>query len=134
MSRKKLAAAANIHLDRTQEISEDALVLIERGRRRIRLNEALALCAALDVAPVNMFFPLERTPAVRFGEGTRVHLRSPARMREWLVGKKTLEIAEGERWARFLFDEVPEPLKSERLKKLDTWSTPLNDEAKEEWQ
>lgn len=119
MSRARLAEKANQHLDSEQEISEHAVVRIEQGERRVNLNEALAICAALDVAPAHMFFPLTRLPGTRLGRDVRVHMIANFRMREWLAGERMLSLDPGtEGWQRFWLNEVPEPLRTERRKQL----------------
>lgn len=61
-------------------LNQPALARIERGDRKVSLDEAIAISAALDVAPVNLFLPITDDHAeVRLAPSLAVNLRKAQR-------------------------------------------------------
>lgn len=132
LSRQKVAELANPYLDKDQKITADVVVQFEIGRprRRVRLNEALAICAGLDVSPAHMFVPLKDSTPVRLGVDSRVHLVRASSVRKWFQGINPLPSAKSdESWARFWLDEVPEGLRRSRRRQIDA---AVDQQSKEE--
>jgi hypothetical protein len=100
----------------TQRIANESLVprsviydVISGKRHRVGLDEVLAICSAIDVAPVYMFLPPEDVGLVRIGR----HGLRASRAREWICGRNPFPHRHGrgeegwERWDRYLIREVP---------------------------
>lgn len=87
MSQRELAArVANIGM----KINQSAITRIERGERKVSLGEAIALAAALDVAPVNLFLPIDGDEPVRLAPALEVDL---THARKWATGERPLDPA-----------------------------------------
>jgi transcriptional regulator with XRE-family HTH domain len=101
-------------------LSEQALGFIEREERRVTLNDALALAAALDVAPVNLMVPFE-SPEPIIAEGADRPVFEPTAelkvgehvtfipgwARAWIKGTRTRFEATPREILRYYVDEVP---------------------------
>jgi transcriptional regulator with XRE-family HTH domain len=66
------------------------LAKIEKGKREARLGEAVALAAALDVAPTYLYLPIEGPEPVCLAPKLQV---DPAHARQWARGTKPLDPA-----------------------------------------
>ena len=65
------------------KISRSILAKIERGNRRVDIDDVLALAAALDVAPVHLFVPYDRDRMIEITPSVQV----PAHLvRRWVHG------------------------------------------------
>jgi hypothetical protein len=61
---------------------------IERGTRKVSLDEAIALAVALDVAPVHLFLPISDEGRVSVTPSAEV----PSRVaRQWALGIRALD-------------------------------------------
>jgi transcriptional regulator with XRE-family HTH domain len=87
MSQRDLAARL---ADIGYRLSQSAITRIERGERKVSLGEAIALAAALDVAPVHMFLPIEGDQPVRLAPALEV---KPDQARAWATGRRPLDPA-----------------------------------------
>lgn len=90
-SRVGMASAQEL-ADRVQELGgrldRAAISKIESGTRNVSLDEALLLAAALNVAPVHLFFPLNDDAEVEIAPGLK---RVPAAAaRAWFRGQEPL--------------------------------------------
>lgn len=64
------------------------LAKIERGKREARLEEMIALAAALDVAPLNLYMPIEGDEPVCLAPALAV---DPGDARKWARGFRPLD-------------------------------------------
>ena len=70
-----------------QPMTQAAVTRIERGERRVSLDEAIAIAAVLDVAPIHLFLPIE-------GDSAQLapKLKVPIdRARAWARGQHPLD-------------------------------------------
>jgi transcriptional regulator with XRE-family HTH domain len=84
-------------------IDRVAITKIEAGQRGLPLDEAFLFAFALDVAPINLFLPLE-------DEDVQIAARtvaSSALLRGWVVGEQPLGGPDGGQDPRLYFSEVP---------------------------
>ena len=94
------------------KIERQAILEIEKGKRRVSLDEAFAICAALDIAPLYAFTPWEGEDAA-LEVGLTVLPPGPAR--GWVTGEHhSPESAYIEGEMRFYYSNVPPP-KRERI-------------------
>jgi transcriptional regulator with XRE-family HTH domain len=112
-----------------------AIYEIEQGKRAVSLDEALALAAALDVAPLFLIVPFEdddpnEQKKIRYGRGQVLELDRtlaemghfdwssqlrigdhlsliPSEARSWIVGQSMFTGAPVEGWRRYYHDETP---------------------------
>jgi transcriptional regulator with XRE-family HTH domain len=92
---------------------------IEKGSRRISLDEALAIAAALGVAPVYMFTPFESDDPIEFDGGLQAEEQfttitklkigeklamTPWEARRWTRGTEIYSDAPPDRWATYYCD------------------------------
>jgi transcriptional regulator with XRE-family HTH domain len=99
------------------ELNRDAVIQIESGRRRVTLDEALAIAAVLGVAPVNLVVPLENPERLLRDEGSVYeptallavgNLRLfPWEARAWIRGTEIYGNAPVDLWHRYYVTEVP---------------------------
>jgi hypothetical protein len=69
-------------------LNQSVITRIERGTRKVSLDEAIALAAALDVAPVHLFLPITDEGRVSVTPSTEV----PSRVaRQWALGLRPLD-------------------------------------------
>lgn len=69
-------------------LNQSVITRIERGTRKVSLDEAIALAAALDVAPVHLFLPIGDEGRVSVTPSAEV----PARVaRQWALGIRALD-------------------------------------------
>jgi transcriptional regulator with XRE-family HTH domain len=80
-----------------------AIAKIELGQRGLPLDEAFVFALALDVAPINLFLPIEEED-VQVASRT---VASSATLRDWFVGKHPLGGPDGGQDPRVYFSEVP---------------------------
>ncbi len=73
-----------------QKMNQAAIARIERGERKISLDEAIAIAAALDVAPVHMFLPIEGDERVSLARALEV---DQVKARRWARGNIPLDPA-----------------------------------------
>lgn len=87
MSQRRLVA----RLDQLgHPLNQSAITRIERGTRKVSLDEAIALAAALDIAPVHLFLPISDEGRVSVAPSTEV----PSRVaRQWALGLRPLDPA-----------------------------------------
>jgi transcriptional regulator with XRE-family HTH domain len=125
-----------------------AIYEIEQGKRAVSLDEAFALAAALDVAPLFLMVPFEdnepnEQKKIRYGRGQVVELDRtlaemghfpwsselrvgrlsliPSEARGWIVGQRMFDGAPFEAWPRYYRDETP-PAWRYRLRKIaEAW-------------
>lgn len=112
------------------KLSRGAIADIERGQRAVRLNDALAISAALGVAPVNMMAPFE-DPEPIDEEATRLGIFRPLSelavganlrlipvvARRWIRGLQLYSDAPLEDWARYYVEQVP-PSRRAQLREI----------------
>lgn len=98
-----------------------AVLEIEKGKRRVSLDEAVAICAALDIAPVYAFTPWEEDSAsLKVGGG----LLSPEHARGWVTGRQHgPESSYPEAMLRFYYTNVPAPRRHQLDVDLQTVQT-----------
>jgi transcriptional regulator with XRE-family HTH domain len=119
--------------DMGYELSRSAIAQIELGRRRVTLDEALALAVALGVAPVHLMVPFEDEavisedaaddgifePTKRLKVGNLLLL--PFEARQWIRGTAIYPEAPLDLWHRFYCVEVP-PAVRYRLRQLAAYA------------
>jgi transcriptional regulator with XRE-family HTH domain len=71
-------------------LNQAVITRIERGARKVSLDEAIALAAALDVAPVHLFLPIDDSERVSLTPTLEV---SAALARQWARGRRPLDPA-----------------------------------------
>jgi transcriptional regulator with XRE-family HTH domain len=91
-------------------IDRVAITRIEAGDRRLPLDEVFLFALALDVAPINLFLPLEE-------EDVQIASRaiSSATLRSWVVGDQPLGGPDFGQNPRTYFSEAPEREFLERI-------------------
>lgn len=94
------------------EPKENHLAKLEAGQRGLPLDEAFLFAFALDVAPINLFLPLEEEEDVQIAART---VASSATLRDWVVGGHPLGGPDGGQNPRHYYSEVPERLFLERI-------------------
>jgi DNA-binding XRE family transcriptional regulator len=106
-----------------EKIERQAILDIEKGKRRVSLNEAFAICAALDMAPVYAFTPWEgENQELKIGGG----MLDPEGARAWVRGNHHgLEASYPEGMNRFYYANVRPRRRAEVKSQL---------QATEEWQ
>jgi hypothetical protein len=69
-------------------LNQSVITRIERGTRKVSLDEAVALAAALDVAPVHLFMPINDEGCV----SVTPSIEEPSRVaRQWALGIRALD-------------------------------------------
>lgn len=71
-------------------IDRTTLAKIEKGQREVRLDELVALAAALDIAPLHLFLPIEGDEPVRLAPKLTV---DQIHARQWARGRRPLDPA-----------------------------------------
>lgn len=116
-------------------ISRPTLQRFQAGTHAPNIDEVLAICWVLGVAPVYMLAPFEQATGVESGpyvlydapaflhvaEGIDMH---PVEARSWLAGKSLRQVEPDPlaAWRRFGYDEAPPPVRAA-----------LSDDARELW-
>ena len=95
-------------------IHQSTIAKIERGSRGISVDEAFHLAAALGIAPVHLFVPLEdRYPRIQVTSSLQL---SPSDAREWIKGQLPLEDAHD--LLSFYYSDVPEDEFADRIREV----------------
>jgi transcriptional regulator with XRE-family HTH domain len=81
-----------------------AIAKVEAGQRGLPLDEAFAFALALDVAPVNLFLPLDLDEAVTVAPKVTATSREA---RHWVRGDSPIDDRSGEVQKRY-FTEAPD--------------------------
>jgi hypothetical protein len=81
-------------------MGQAAITRIERGERKVSLDEAIAIAAVLDIAPVHLFMPIDGDGTVRLAPGLEV---DQAKARRWSRGNIPLRPEDFE----FYLDQTP---------------------------
>jgi transcriptional regulator with XRE-family HTH domain len=71
-------------------LNQSAITRIERGDRKVTIDEMVALAAALDVAPVHLFLPIEGDAPVQLTPKRTVDIEHA---RQWARGRRPLDPA-----------------------------------------
>lgn len=74
-----------------------ALMRLERGERRVGVDDLLALALALDVAPVYLIVPLDNDAELNIGDGVT---DTAGAVRRWICGARPLEGVESDHYHR----------------------------------
>jgi transcriptional regulator with XRE-family HTH domain len=74
-------------------MNQAAITRIERGDRKVSVDEAFAIAVALDVAPLSLFLPIEGEEPVKLAPGRK---EDPAKARRWARG--TVPLAPSNFW------------------------------------
>jgi transcriptional regulator with XRE-family HTH domain len=102
------------------KLERQAIIEIEKGTRRVSLDEAVVICAALDIALVNAITPWEDeddadsgshgSTWLKVGEGAddakTWSVLPPELARFWICGERHIE-PEPEQMVRFYYSNVP---------------------------
>ena len=82
-------------------MNQSAITRIERGTRKVALDEAILLAVALDVSPVHLFLPIDNAGRVALTPSTEV---TALVARQWALGLRPLDPAN----TRFYAAQSPE--------------------------
>lgn len=107
------------------KVSRPTLQRFQAGTHAPNIDEALAICWALGVAPVYMLAPFEDTtgvqsgPYVSYDAPAFLHVADevdmhPVEARSWIAGisLRSVDPDWGAAWQRFGYDETPPPVKA----------------------
>jgi transcriptional regulator with XRE-family HTH domain len=123
-------------------LSRTAIALIEKGKRRVTLDDALAIAAALGVAPINLMVPFEDpepvseelagkglfNASVELEVGEKLSLL-PLEARPWIDGTHAYPGSDPEQWFRYYVREVPPP----RRWRIEHFVAAAREGRKPEW-
>ena len=70
-----------------QSMNQAAIARIERGERKVSIDEAFAIAVALDVAPLSLFLPITGNEPVALAPGLEI---DQAKARRWARGEVPL--------------------------------------------
>lgn len=116
-------------------LSRKAVNEIEHGKRRVTLDDALAIALALGVAPVNLLVPFEK-PEILSVEAAESGIFEPSAVlaigsvrvdpvsaRAWIRGVETVGEATMEERFRFHVQQIPPPqrYRAERIAEGKKW-------------
>lgn len=121
---REAAGIAQTELSRRLEelgytLKRSAIADIESGRRRVTLDDALAISAALGVAPLHMIVPFEDEDPISTDAADRGIFNAPVGLkvggirllpieaRRWITGRQIYSDADLSQWERYYIEEVP---------------------------
>jgi transcriptional regulator with XRE-family HTH domain len=77
-------------------LHETAIVRIESGKRGVTLDDSVAIAAALDVAPIHLWLPIDGDEPIALTPALEVDIEHA---REWAQGRRPLDQADSRYYA-----------------------------------